>query len=268
MGDRLKDKTAIIVGAGQTPGDRIGNGRAMAVLFAGEGAKVMLVDRHMDSVMETKSLIDEKDGESFVFQTDITIEENCRQIAEKCVEKYGQIDILVNNVGIGTKDNNIVNITQEAWGNILDVNLKAMFLTCKYVLPEMEKRECGSIINISSAAAICATPVIAYKVSKAGVNALTHQLAMDYARKGIRVNAIMMGLLDTPMAIEEWKSGLGIDAEEIRNIRNSLVPLKGGQGDAWDTAYAALFLASDESKFVTGINLPIDGGQCAKIGSA
>jgi len=268
MGDRLKNKTAIIVGAGQTAGDRIGNGRAMAVLFAGEGARVMLVDRNMDSILETKSLIDEKGGESFTFQADIKVEENCRQIAEKCVEKYGQIDILVNNVGIGTGDSSIANINPEAWDQIMDVNLRGMFLTCKYVLPEMEKRESGSIINISSAAAVCTTPVIAYKVSKAGVNALTHQLAMDYSQKGIRVNAIMMGLLDTPMAIEEWKAGFKIEEAEIRTIRNSLVPLKGGQGDAWDTAYAALFLASDESKFVTAINLPVDGGQCAKIGGA
>ena len=266
MGNRLEDKTAIVVGAGQTAGENIGNGRAMAVLFAREGAKVMLVDRNQDSALETKAMIDGEGGESAVLQADITSEDDCRRIADACVEHYGRIDVLVNNVGIGTRDARVEKIAVEAWDHIFDVNLKGMLLTCKYVIPKMAEQESGSVINISSAAAICATPVVAYKVTKAGVNALTHQLAMAYARKGVRVNAIMMGLLDTPMAIEEWKA-LGIGEERIREIRNGLVPLKGGQGDAWDTAYAALFLASDEAKFVTGVNLAVDGGQCAKIGA-
>ena len=266
MGNRLEDKTAIVVGAGQTAGENIGNGRAMAVLFAREGAKVMLVDRNQDSALETKAMIDGEGGESAVLQADITSEDDCRRIADACVEHYGRIDVLVNNVGIGTRDARVEKIAVEAWDHIFDVNLKGMLLTCKYVIPRMAEQESGSVINISSAAAICATPVVAYKVTKAGVNALTHQLAMAYARKGVRVNAIMMGLLDTPMAIEEWKA-LGIGEERIREIRNGLVPLKGGQGDAWDTAYAALFLASDEAKFVTGVNLAVDGGQCAKIGA-
>jgi len=266
VGNRLGDKTAIIVGAGQTAGDNIGNGRAMALLFAREGAKIMLVDRNLDSALETKSLIDAEGGESVALRADVTSEEDCRRIADGCVEHYGRIDVLVNNVGIGTRDAKVEKITTEAWDHILDVNLKGMLLTCKYVIPRMAEQESGSVINISSAAAVCVMPVIAYKVTKAGVNALTQQLAMAYARKGVRVNAIMMGLLDTPMAVAEWKA-LGIDEERIREIRNGLVPLKGGQGDAWDTAYAALFLASDEAKFITGVNLAVDGGQCAKIGT-
>jgi NAD(P)-dependent dehydrogenase (short-subunit alcohol dehydrogenase family) len=266
MGNRLKDKTAILIGAGQTAGDRIGNGRAMAVLFAREGAKVMLVDRSLDSALETKSMIDKEGGESFAFQADITVEKNCRLVAEKCVEVYGRIDVLVNNVGIGTGDNSVVKVSEEVWDRIMNVNLKGMVLTCKHVLPQMEKQGSGAIINISSVAAVCATPMITYKVAKAGVNALTHQLAMDYAKKGIRVNAIMMGLLDTPMGIGEWEAALGIGKEKIRKFRDDLVPLKGGQGDAWDTAHAALFLASDEAKFITSIYMPVDGGQSAKIG--
>jgi len=266
MGNRLRDKTAIIVGAGQTVGDHIGNGRAMSVLFAREGAKTMLVDRDLESLLETKSMIEKEGGESITFQADITEEESCRRLAEKCIDTYGRIDILVNNCGIGKGDAKVVDLNMEAWNRIFDVNLKGMLLTCKYVIPEMEKRESGSVINISSAAAVCSTPVVAYKITKAGVNALTHQLAMAYAQKGIRVNAIMMGLLDTPMAIGEWEA-LGIEKNTIREIRNGLVPLKGGQGTAWDTAYAALFLASDEAKFITSIYLPVDGGQCAKIGS-
>jgi len=263
---RLKDKIAIIVGAGQTPGDRIGNGRAISVLFAREGAKIMLVDCNLESVLETKSMIEKEGGEAWAFQADITEEESCRLIPQKCLDQYERIDILVNNCGIGKGDARVADISLEAWNRILDVNLKGMLLTCKYVIPEMEKRESGSVINISSAAAVCNMPVVAYKVSKAGVNALTHQLAMTYAPKGIRVNSIMMGLLDTPMAFGEWEA-LGIEKETIRQIRDSLVPLKGGQGTAWDTAYAALFLASDEAKFITSIYLPVDGGQSARIGS-
>lgn len=266
MGVRLPGKTAIIVGAGQTQGDNYGNGRAMAILFAREGARVMLVDRDLDAAMETKALIDKDGGKSFVFQADVTNEENCREIARVCDETYGGIDILVNNVGIGSGDSNVVSMKEDDFSRILDVNLKGMVLTCKHVLPVMERDQKGAILNISSTAATCYTPIVAYKVSKAGVNALTQQLAIEYAGQGIRVNAIMMGLLDTPMAINGWVQATGMDKDKIRVLRNGQVPLRGGQGDAWDTAYAALFLVSDEAKFITGINLCVDGGQCAKIG--
>ncbi len=266
MGNRLKDKVAIIVGAGQQPGDTIGNGRAISILFAREGAKVMLVDKNLDSALETKSMIDKEGGESFVFEVDIVKEDNCKRIAEKCNEFYDRIDILVNNVGIGEEDRSLVNLSEEIWDKIFDVNLKGMFFTCKYVLPVMEKQGSGSIINISSAAAVCAVRYVAYKISKSGVNSLTHQLAMKYAKKGIRVNAIMPGLLNTPIAIEGMARATGRPKENIIKIRNSMVPLKGGMGDAWDTAYAALFLASDEAKFITSVILPVDGGQISKIG--
>lgn len=266
MGNRLEDKVAIIVGAGQQPGDTMGNGRAISILFAREGAKVMLVDKNLNSALETKSMIDEEGGESFVFEADIVKEDNCKRIAEKCGEVYGRIDILVNNVGIGEEDRSLVNLSEEIWDNIFDVNLKGMFFTCKYVLPVMEKQGSGSIINISSAAAVCAVRYVAYKISKSGVNSLTHQLAMKYAKKGIRVNAIMPGLLNTPIAIEGITRATGRSKEDIIKIRNSLVPLKGGMGDAWDNAYAVLFLASDEAKFITSVILPVDGGQISKIG--
>ncbi|MBW2092607.1 MAG: SDR family oxidoreductase [Deltaproteobacteria bacterium] len=266
MGTRLKDKVAIIVGAGQTPGDTIGNGRAMSILFAREGAKVMLVDRLLESALETKSMIDREGGESFAFEADITNTDDCRRIAEKCQEVYGRIDILVNNVGIGQGDQGPVKLSEETWDRIFDVNLKGMFLVCKFVLPVMEKQESGSIVNISSAAAVSNSPMLAYKTSKAGVNAMTHLIAMRYARKGIRANAIMPGLMNTPMAIEGTSKALGIDKAELIKTRNESVPLKGGMGDGWDTAYAALFLASDEAKFITAVVLPVDGGQTGKIG--
>jgi len=266
MVDRLKGKIAIIVGAGQQPGDTIGNGRAISILFAREGAKVMLVDKNLDSALETKSMIEKEGGESFVFEADIIREDDCRGIADKCVEIYGRIDILVNNVGIGEEDKSLVRLSEEIWDKIFDVNLKGMFFICKYVLPVMEKQEKGSIINISSAAAVSAVRYVAYKISKSGVNSLTHQIAMKYAKKGIRANAIMPGLMNTPMAIEGIVRNTGRSKEEIIKSRNKRVPLKGGMGDAWDTAYAALFLASDEAKFITSVILPVDGGQVSKIG--
>jgi NAD(P)-dependent dehydrogenase (short-subunit alcohol dehydrogenase family) len=266
MDKRLQGKVAIVTGAGQTPGDTIGNGRAISLLFARAGAKVMLVDLRLQSAQETKSMIDQEGGESLAFAADVTQSDDCRRMAEKCVETHGRIDILVNNVGVGGEDQGPVKLKEEVWDRIFAVNLKSMFLTCKYVLPFMEKQESGSIVNISSAAAVAAVSMLAYKTSKAGVNALTHSIAMKYAKKGIRANAIMPGLMNTPMAIEGISEHRGVKKDDLIKARNSMVPLKGGMGSGWDTAYAALFLASDEGKFITGVILPVDGGQCAKIG--
>jgi NAD(P)-dependent dehydrogenase (short-subunit alcohol dehydrogenase family) len=266
MNKRLEGKVAIVTGAGQTPGDTIGNGRAIAVLFARAGAKVMLVDRRLNSAEETQAMIAQEGGHAFACAADVSQADDCRRMAEECAARYNRIDILVNNVGIGQGDQGPVKLTEEAWERIFNVNLKSMFLTCKHCIPYMEKQGSGSIVNISSAAAVCAVSLLAYKTSKAGVNALTHSIAMEYAKKGIRVNAIMPGLMNTPMAIEGISQAFGISKEELIKGRNSRVPLKGGMGTGWDTAYAALFLASDEAKFITGVVLPVDGGQCARIG--
>ena len=266
MDKRLQGKVAIVTGAGQTPGDTIGNGRAISILFARAGAKVMLVDLRLQSAQETKSMIDKEGGESLAFAADVTRGDDCRRMVEKCTETYGRVDILVNNVGIGGEDIGPVKLKEETWDRIFAANLKSMFLTCKYVLPIMEKQESGSIVNISSAAAVAATSMLAYKTSKAGVNALTQSIAMKYAKKGIRVNAIMPGLMNTPMAIEGISQHRGVKKDDLIKERNNMVPLKGGMGSGWDTAYGALFLASDEAKFITGVILPVDGGQCAKIG--
>ena len=267
MGNRLKEKVAIVVGAGTQPGETIGNGRATSILFAREGAKVMLVDKHLDHAEETKSMIDKEGGESFTFKADIVNEDDCRRIIEKCVEVYDRIDVLVNNVGIGEGDISLTKLSEETWDKIFNANLKGMFFTCKYVLPVMVKQGSGSIINISSVASVCApVPFPTYKISKSGVNALTQQIAMLYARRGIRANAVMPGLLNTPIAIEGFVRATGSSRKDVIKFRNKLVPLKGGMGDAWDAAYAVLFLASDEAKFITGVILPVDGGQSSKIG--
>ena len=263
---RLAGKAAIVVGAGQTPGETIGNGRAAAILFAREGARVMAVDKDLDSARETVAMIGDEGGESFAVEADITREADCARLAEACVEAYGRIDVLHNNVGIGTGDGGISRLTADAWDRIFDTNLKGAFLTCKHVLPVMRKQASGSVVNISSIAAVCVTGMLAYKSSKAGLNALTHALATGNAKYGIRVNAIMPGLMDTPMAIEGGARARGIPRERLRAERDARVPLGGKMGTAWDTAHAALFLASDEAKFITGVVLPVDGGQSALIG--
>jgi NAD(P)-dependent dehydrogenase (short-subunit alcohol dehydrogenase family) len=263
---RLADKVAIVVGAGQTPGDTIGNGRAAAELFAREGARVMLVDRRMDSARDTQAEIEAGGGEAFSFEADITRESDCRALAAACVERYGKIDILHNNVGIGGGDAGATHLEEAAWDEIMSVNLKGCFLTCKHVLPVMREQGSGSIVNISSIAAICSVGIVAYKTSKAGVNAFTHSIALGNARYGIRANAIMPGLMNTPMAIEGISSALGVDKDELVKRRDSQVPLGRKMGTAWDTAYAALFLHSDEARFITGVMLPVDGGQSARVG--
>ena len=260
---RLQNKVAVVVGAGQTPGETIGNGRATAITFAREGAKVVLVDRRIESAKETQAMID---GDCFVVEADVTKPEDCGSMVKAAIDAYGRIDVLHNNVGIGAGDGNIANVSEEAWHRIIDVNLTGMFNTCKAVLPVMRDQGAGAICNISSVASVCSVPLLAYKVSKAGVNALTQQLAMANAKYGIRVNAILPGLMDTPMAVDAMARATGTDRADYAAFRDAQVPLLGKQGTAWDVANAALFLASDEAKFITGVLLPVDGGQSVKVG--
>ncbi len=263
---RLADKVAVVVGAGQTPGETMGNGRAAAILFAREGAKVLLVDRDLESALETEAMIRKEGGESSSLKADIVKEHDCQTIAQTAIERYGRIDVLQNNVGIGGGDAGPTKLDPDVWDKIMEVNVKGAFMTCKYVLPIMREQGAGSIINISSVAAQCSVGIVAYKSSKAALNAFTHSVALGNAKFGIRANVIMPGLMDTPMAIEGISTARGVSANELREQRNALVPLRGKMGTAWDIAYASLFLASDESSFITGIELPVDGGQRARIG--
>jgi NAD(P)-dependent dehydrogenase (short-subunit alcohol dehydrogenase family) len=263
MGGRLEGKVAVVVGAGQTPGETIGNGRATAILFAREGARVVAVDRRIESAQETVAMIEQEGGAATAVQADATHEDDCRSIVEGCLDLHGRIDVLHNNVGIGGGDAGPAHIDEAAWDQILAVNLKSVVLPCKHALPVMRDQRGGSIVNISSVAAVCATGIVAYKASKAGVNAYTQSLAIGNAKYGIRANVIMPGLMNTPMAIEGISEARGVPL--IRQ-RDAQVPLLGKMGTAWDVAHAALFLASDEARFITGVALPVDGGQSARIG--
>lgn len=260
---RLKGKKAIVIGAGQTPGETIGNGRATAILFAREGAEVMCVDKRLASAQETVDAIKEEGGAAFAYECDIVTEAANIALIETAVEKLGRIDILHNNVGIGYGDGPPHRLEEEAFDQIMLVNLKAMWLTCKQVIPIMREQESGAIVNISSVAAVSVAGITAYELSKAGVNKLTVSIARSNAKYGIRCNAIMPGLMDTPMAIEGNAKARGISRDDVREMRHKLVPLRRKMGSGWDVAYGALYLASDEANFVTGVCLPIDGGHMA-----
>jgi NAD(P)-dependent dehydrogenase (short-subunit alcohol dehydrogenase family) len=263
---RLQDKVGIVVGAGQTPGDNIGNGRAAAVLFAREGAKVLLVDRDLKRAEETAAEIAAAGGESQCFEADWTRAADSKSYVAACVAAWGRVDFLHNNVGSGTGDGPPAEIAEESFDRIMQINLKGCLLSCQAVLPVMRAQGCGSIVNISSIAAISYAPgLTAYKLSKIGMNMLGQQLALSNATYGIRVNTIMPGLMDTPMAIEGQAKAQNIPKDQLRADRNKRVPL-GKMGTAWDVAHAALFLHSDEAAFITGVALPVDGGQSARIG--
>jgi NAD(P)-dependent dehydrogenase (short-subunit alcohol dehydrogenase family) len=263
---RLRDKVAIVVGAGQTPGETIGNGRATALLFAREGARVVAVDRDLPSAQETEAAIQAAGGEAIAFEADITEEAQCHGLARDVRERFGRVDVLHNNVGIGASDASALELEEASWRRIMDTNLTGMFLTCKHVLPIMREQGSGSVVNVSSIAAVAAYPLLAYKVSKAAVNAMTCQLAITNADRGVRVNAIMPGLINTPMAIEGIANQRQIPREELIRQRDARVPLRQKMGSAWDVANAAVFLASDEASFITGVVLAVDGGQSLRVG--
>ena len=270
MGERLLGKHAIVVGAGQTPGETIGNGRAMAMLFAREGAHVLCVDRVAARAEETVAMIRDEGGLAASFAADIVQSEQAAAVVADAAARFGSIDILVNNVGIGgavgIADGPPHIADEAAFDRILDVNLKGMWHTIKAAIPVMRSTGSGSIVNISSLASLAGNSMIAYEISKAAVNRLTLSVATANAKYGLRCNAILPGLMNTPMAIEGVAAATGASAGRIRMQRNARVPLKGRMGSGWDTAYAALYLASDEARFVTGVLLPVDGGMSARVG--
>lgn len=263
--NRLDTKVAVVVGAGQTPGQTIGNGRATAMRFAQEGATVVCVDREMARAEETVALIRAEGGTASAYGADITSEEQCQALVQAVQNEHGALHVLHNNVGIGTGDTGATSMPVATWEHIFNVNLTGIMQVCKHALPVMREQGQGVITNISSVAAVASVGLVAYKTSKAALNAYTHALAMGNARYGIRANVIMPGLMNTPMAIE-GNVAAGANREELIARRDRMVPLGRRMGSAWDVANAALFLASDEAGFITGINLPVDGGQSAKIG--
>ena len=265
---RLKDKVAIVVGAGQSPGEGIGNGRATALTFAREGAKVLCVDHHLDSVQETVGMIAEKQGTAAAFKADVTKNAEIKAMVDEAVKRWGRIDVLHNNVGVSLAggDAELLTITEEAFDRCVAINLKSCILAAKHVIPIMRKQKSGVIINISSMAVITTYPYVAYKATKSAMVAFTEQLAYQNAEHGIRANVILPGLMNTPMAVDtrarEWHK----TRAEVEADRDRQVPLRRKMGTGWDVANAALFLASDEANFITGVTLPVDGGSSVRRG--
>jgi NAD(P)-dependent dehydrogenase (short-subunit alcohol dehydrogenase family) len=263
--NRLRGKIAIIVGAGQQPGQTIGNGRATAERFAEEGASLFLVDINPDWLKDSVDSVKKYGHPVESLVADITDEDQCKLIAECCMKSFGRIDILHNNVGLSKGDKKTVDLESSTWEYIMQRNLKGMFMTCKYVLPHMVEQKSGCIINVSSTASLAARPTLAYKTSKAAVNAMTQHIAVENARFSVRANALLPGLIDTPMAINRRAQERGVDPSVIRKERNALVPM-GRMGTAMDVANAAVFLACDEAAYITGVLLPVDGGLLQKRG--
>lgn len=264
---RLEGRAAVVVGGGQTPGATIGNGRATAVLLARHGASVLVVDRDAEAAAATAAAITAEGGVAEPLAADITDEAANAGLVAACVERFGALDILHNNVGasVALGDAPALELDADAFDRIVALNLKAMWLTCKHAVPVMRDRRRGSIVNISSMAAWSAYPFLAYKATKAAVIALTENLAMAHAADGVRVNVILPGLMNTPMAIEA-RVAAGADRDRLIAQRDAQVPLGGKMGSGWDVAAAALWLHSDEARFVTGVALPVDGGANLKRG--
>jgi len=265
---RLKDRIAIVVGAGQSPGEGMGNGRATALTFAREGAQVLCVDHHLDSAEETVRMIAAKGGTAAAFKADVTKTTDLKAMAQDAVARWGRIDILHNNVGVSLSggDAELLEISEEAFDRCVAINLRSCIFAAKHVVPVMRQQKSGAIINISSMAAITTYPYVAYKATKTAMIAFTEQLAYQNAGYGIRANVILPGLMDTPMAVDTRAREFNKTRAEVAAERDSKVPLRKKMGTAWDVANAALFLASDEANFITGVTLPVDGGASVRRG--
>ena len=264
MSGRLQDRIAIVTGAGCV-GPGWGNGRATAVRFAEEGAKIFAVDRNLDSVADTVERVKAAGGEIVTHQCDVTDNVAVAATVKACVERFGRVDVLVNNVG-GSAHGGPVEMTEEVWDAQVDFNLKGVFLTMKHVLPVMEKQKSGAIVNLASTSGIRFTGAfqVGYAATKAGVIQLSRAVAVQYAPKGVRVNTVVPGQLHTPMVEARLaRERAGGDIAGLLAQRLDRIPI-GFAGDGRDTANAALFLASDEARSVTGAELVVDGGMSVR----
>ena len=270
MSGRVEGKVALVMGAGSVGDidardDSIegwGNGKAAAVLYAREGAKVYAVDVRPEAVQDTKTIIDREGGSCIVDRADVTKSDQVKAVVDACVAAYGRIDILHNNAG-GSAPGGPVEMSEEVWDANMDVNLKSVFLACKHVLPIMEKQGSGAIVNISSVAGLRVSAgrhMVSYHASKAGLIQFTRAVALQYASKGIRANCVLPGLMETPLVTTRVAHQFGGgDVQGTIDKRHAACPT-GKMGDAWDVAYASLYLASDEAKYVTATQIIVDGG--------
>lgn len=264
MGERLKGKVAIVTGAGSI-GPGWGNGKASAALYAREGAKVFLVDNRPDAVAETARLIDADGGTCATRVCDVTRSDQVAAMVAACVDRFGTLDILHNNVG-AAKPGGPVTLSEADWDDQMAINLRHVFLASKHAIPVMEQAGGGAIVNIGSTSGVTFTgqQQIAYQVAKAAIVRFSRSVALEYAPKGIRCNTVIPGQMHTPM-VEAYLAGQqsGGDAESLIARRNARIPM-GFMGTGWDVAHACLFLVSDEARYVTGAEIVVDGGLTLK----
>lgn len=266
---RLKDKVALVIGAGQSPGESIGNGRATALRFAQEGARVMAADRDEASAQQTIAMIDAHGQDHATVRCDVSQTADIALAVETTLRRWGRIDILFYNVGVSLMggDQPLDGLQDEAFDRVMRINLRGAIMAAKEVLPVMKAQGEGVVLNVASITAVeTFTPLVTYRASKAGMIAFTQQFAIHNAEYGIRANVILPGLMETAMAVDTRARHSGRPREDIIAERNSRVPLRRKGGTGWDVANAALFLASDEASFITGAALPVDGGTLARIG--
>ncbi len=266
MGNRLEGKVALITGAGSI-GPGWGNGKATSVLFARQGAKVFGVDLDLGAAEQSRDIILDEGGAATAFRADVTRPHQVAAMVEACLDRYGRIDLLINNVGIA-RIGSIVDTTEADWDLVTEVNQKSVYLVCRSVLPVMERQGKGAIVNIASVAAHRWTGIsyASYYATKGAVIALTRAIALEYAAKGIRCNSVSPGLMNTPMVHHGLTAAYGRegDADNLVKRRDAQCPT-GKMGTAWDTAHACLFLASDEAGYVNAHDLVVDGGLTAKF---
>jgi NAD(P)-dependent dehydrogenase (short-subunit alcohol dehydrogenase family) len=264
MTKRLDGKVALITGAGSVA-EGWGNGKAAATLFAREGARIFAIDRNAAAVEETRGIIAGEGNICAAHTADVTDGASVKAMVDACMAEYGRIDILHCNVG-GSAPGGPVEMSEEVWNAQISLNLSSVFLACKHVLPIMEKQGKGVVITVSSVAALTyyGSDLIAYKSAKYGLIQFTRGIAMQYAKKGIRANCVIPGLMNTPLVahriVGQYHGG---DLQKTMERRNAIIPM-GHMGDAWDVAHAALFLASDEAKYITATEIVVDGGLTAK----
>ncbi len=263
---RLQGRVALVMGGGQQAGETVGNGRAAAIRYAQEGAAVLVADLDLDAAEETARLIAAEGGRAAAIRCDVTEPAGCSEPVAACIAAHGRIDILHNNIGMTEGERDLSDLDIAVWDRLVDLNVRSVFLTAQAALPHMRQAGSGVITSISSIASVSYLKAPVYSTTKAAMNMLTKQIAVANAPFGIRANTILPGFIDTPLSIERRHRERGIDRAAVRAERDAKVPLKGGMGSAWDVANAAVFLASDEARFITGIELPVDGGQSALAG--
>lgn len=258
---RLAGKVAIVTGAGSQVAGGIGNGRAASMVLAREGARVALVDSVRERVEETCAMVEREGGEALGLEADVSEPDACREVVAETVRRWGRLDCVVNNVGIGGPHGTAVEVDLDAWDRAMRINVTSMMLMAKYAIPELRKVGGGSIVNLGSVAGLTGGhPHLLYPVSKGAVVQMTRAMAAHHGREGIRVNCVCPGMVYTPMV---YARGMTPEMREARRLR-SLLQI---EGTAWDVANAVLYLASDDARWVTGAVLPIDAGATAGMGA-